>query len=156
MALRSSLLNVTYICCSSLLKILDGLDLEVRTGHTVALVGPSGCGKSTIVQLIQRFYDPTKGKVRSNTTNTTYSTTNTTVLRPYQGKGTIFFTYHTIVQLIQRFYDPTKGKVRSFFTYHTIVQLIYSTTYNNYLFLSFFHFITSSFTLLNNSVTVRF
>ena len=34
-------------------KILDGLDLDVDVGKTVALVGPSGCGKSTCIQLIQ-------------------------------------------------------------------------------------------------------
>ena len=44
-------------------KILNGLDLEVETGKTVALVGPSGCGKSTCIQLIQRFYDPDQGQV---------------------------------------------------------------------------------------------
>ena len=37
-------------------KILNGLDLEVDPGKTIALVGPSGCGKSTCIQLIQRFY----------------------------------------------------------------------------------------------------
>ena len=44
-------------------KILQGLDLEIDCGKTVALVGPSGCGKSTCVQLIQRFYDPDEGVV---------------------------------------------------------------------------------------------
>ena len=43
-------------------KILDGLDLNVDVGKTVALVGPSGCGKSTCIQLIQRFYDPDRGQ----------------------------------------------------------------------------------------------
>ena len=43
-------------------KILDGLDLDVDVGKTVALVGPSGCGKSTCIQLIQRFYDPDRGQ----------------------------------------------------------------------------------------------
>ena len=32
-------------------------------GQTVALVGSSGCGKSTITQLIQRFYDPSGGRI---------------------------------------------------------------------------------------------
>ncbi|XP_048246672.1 ATP-dependent translocase ABCB1-like isoform X4 [Haliotis rufescens] len=44
-------------------KVLNGLNLEVRQGQTVALVGASGCGKSTTVQLIQRFYDPSSGSV---------------------------------------------------------------------------------------------
>jgi len=37
--------------------------LKIKCGETVALVGLSGCGKSTIIQLIQRFYDPTSGHV---------------------------------------------------------------------------------------------
>jgi ATP-binding cassette subfamily B protein len=42
---------------------LDRIDLHVRPGETVALVGPSGAGKSTIIQLLQRFYDPTGGRI---------------------------------------------------------------------------------------------
>ncbi|XP_060595692.1 ATP-dependent translocase ABCB1-like [Ruditapes philippinarum] len=44
-------------------KVLQGVDLEIRRGQTVALVGSSGCGKSTIVQLVQRFYDPEQGSI---------------------------------------------------------------------------------------------
>lgn len=44
-------------------KILNGLDLEVLQGQTVALVGHSGCGKSTCVQLLQRYYDPDEGTI---------------------------------------------------------------------------------------------
>ena len=39
--------------------------MKVPVGKSVALVGPSGCGKSTVVQLLQRFYDPTGGEVCS-------------------------------------------------------------------------------------------
>ncbi len=43
---------------------LEGFNLSVKAGETVALVGPSGAGKSTIFQLAQRFYDPQAGAVR--------------------------------------------------------------------------------------------
>uniref|UniRef100_A0A4W6C946 ATP-binding cassette, sub-family B (MDR/TAP), member 4 n=1 Tax=Lates calcarifer TaxID=8187 RepID=A0A4W6C946_LATCA len=45
------------------LPILQGLNLKVRKGETLALVGSSGCGKSTIIQLLERFYDPRDGRV---------------------------------------------------------------------------------------------
>ncbi|XP_003701514.2 multi drug resistance 49 isoform X1 [Megachile rotundata] len=44
-------------------KVLQGLNLKINRGETVALVGGSGCGKSTCLQLIQRLYDPLKGQV---------------------------------------------------------------------------------------------
>jgi ABC-type multidrug transport system fused ATPase/permease subunit len=43
--------------------VLDGVDLHVRAGETVALVGMSGGGKSSLVSLIPRFYDVTGGRV---------------------------------------------------------------------------------------------
>ncbi|HEX6939046.1 MAG TPA: ABC transporter ATP-binding protein [Longimicrobiales bacterium] len=43
--------------------VLEGIDLEVRTGQVVALVGPSGSGKTTLVDLVARFYDPTAGRI---------------------------------------------------------------------------------------------
>ena len=44
-------------------KALDGIDLHVPAGQTVALVGSTGAGKSTFAKLAARFYDPTEGRV---------------------------------------------------------------------------------------------
>uniref|UniRef100_A0A4W5JYI3 ATP binding cassette subfamily B member 4 n=1 Tax=Hucho hucho TaxID=62062 RepID=A0A4W5JYI3_9TELE len=45
------------------LAVLQGLELKVQKGQTLALVGSSGCGKSTTIQLLERFYDPLQGTV---------------------------------------------------------------------------------------------
>jgi ATP-binding cassette subfamily B protein len=42
---------------------VDGLNLTVRAGETLALVGPSGAGKSTVYDLLLRFYDPAEGSI---------------------------------------------------------------------------------------------
>lgn len=44
-------------------KVLDGIDLHVNPGRTIALVGPSGGGKTTICSLLPRFYDVTSGRI---------------------------------------------------------------------------------------------
>jgi ATP-binding cassette, subfamily B, bacterial len=43
---------------------LDGFDLRMAPGETVAIVGPSGAGKTTVFNLLLRFYDPESGAVR--------------------------------------------------------------------------------------------
>ncbi|CAO0789626.1 unnamed protein product [Mucor circinelloides] len=43
--------------------ILNGLNLKIQSGLTVAFVGSSGSGKSTCIQLLQRFYDASEGSV---------------------------------------------------------------------------------------------
>ena len=42
---------------------LNGLNLTIQPGESVALVGPSGAGKSTVFELILRFYDPASGTI---------------------------------------------------------------------------------------------
>ncbi|WP_144475292.1 ABC transporter ATP-binding protein [Cytobacillus oceanisediminis] len=43
--------------------VLEGIDLEINHGETVAFVGPSGAGKTTICSLIPRFYDVNSGTI---------------------------------------------------------------------------------------------
>lgn len=43
--------------------VLEGINMEVEPGQTVALLGATGSGKSTIIQLIPRFYDVTGGRI---------------------------------------------------------------------------------------------
>ncbi|EIE81858.1 hypothetical protein RO3G_06563 [Rhizopus delemar RA 99-880] len=44
--------------------IFDGeFNLKCKANQTIALVGPSGCGKSTTIGMLQRWYDPSDGKV---------------------------------------------------------------------------------------------
>lgn len=61
--------NVIYdkVCFSYPIRpnanILNDFNLDDFKGKTVALVGLSGCGKSTVIQLLERFYDWTSGKI---------------------------------------------------------------------------------------------
>lgn len=43
--------------------VLEDVTLRIEPGQTVALCGPSGSGKSTVLNLLLRFYDPTRGQV---------------------------------------------------------------------------------------------
>ncbi|KAF4968346.1 hypothetical protein FSARC_4292 [Fusarium sarcochroum] len=44
-------------------RVLSGLSMDINPSQFVAVVGPSGCGKSTLVSLLERYYDPTSGRI---------------------------------------------------------------------------------------------
>ncbi|MGE3779311.1 MAG: peptidase domain-containing ABC transporter, partial [Pirellulaceae bacterium] len=44
-------------------KVLDGVNLRIPAGATVAIVGESGCGKSTLLKLLTRLHDPVQGQI---------------------------------------------------------------------------------------------
>ena len=50
-------------------KVLDRINLKANKGEFIALVGDSGGGKSSLVNMIVRFYDPTKGSIKINGTD---------------------------------------------------------------------------------------
>lgn len=49
--------------------VLSDINIEIRSGETVAVLGATGSGKSSLVNLISRFYDPTEGKISINGTD---------------------------------------------------------------------------------------
>jgi ATP-binding cassette subfamily B protein len=56
--------NVSFAYPSNLNKLaLKNFNLNIKSGHTIALVGPSGAGKSTIFQMLLRFYNIQRGAV---------------------------------------------------------------------------------------------
>ncbi|KAF6134426.1 hypothetical protein GIB67_030629 [Kingdonia uniflora] len=54
--------DFTYPSRPDMPVFLD-ISIRARAGKTLALVGPSGCGKSSVISLVQRFYEPTSGRV---------------------------------------------------------------------------------------------
>ncbi len=55
--------GVSFVYPGTDRPVLDGLDLWIPTGSSVALVGENGAGKTTLIKLLCRFYDPTGGRI---------------------------------------------------------------------------------------------
>jgi peptide/nickel transport system ATP-binding protein len=47
----------------AILKAVDGVSFEIKSGETLSLVGESGCGKSTVARLLCGLYTPTRGEI---------------------------------------------------------------------------------------------
>ena len=60
---RIELRDVDFSYSGTEANALNGIDLTIEPGETVALVGQTGAGKSTLVKLVARFYDVTGGAV---------------------------------------------------------------------------------------------
>ena len=62
-------LNLSFKYKNSTKFVLKRINLEIFHGERVALIGHSGSGKSTLMNLIPRFFDPTKGSIEIGGTN---------------------------------------------------------------------------------------
>ena len=61
--LRTRGLEKEYGQGAGLVRALDGIELEVASGETLAVMGPSGCGKSTLLHLLGGLERPSAGEV---------------------------------------------------------------------------------------------
>jgi putative ABC transport system ATP-binding protein len=61
--LRARGLCKAYGKDDGLVRAVDGVDLEIPAGRTVAVMGPSGCGKSTLLHLLGGLDRPTAGEI---------------------------------------------------------------------------------------------
>lgn len=79
--------------------ILEGLDLRVRPGETLAILGPSGSGKSTLLNLIGTLDVPTSGAIRLDGVDVT--TLKDQALADYRARriGFVFQDHHLLPQL---------------------------------------------------------
>jgi ATP-binding cassette subfamily B protein len=55
--------NVSFTYPNSAIPTLKGISFNVSKGQTLGIIGANGAGKSTIIELMQRFYDCTKGSI---------------------------------------------------------------------------------------------
>jgi len=61
--------DVSFSYGSSAQPVLDGLDLTIPAGSSLAIVGVNGAGKTTLVKLLCRLYDPTSGAIEVDGTD---------------------------------------------------------------------------------------
>jgi len=87
--------NVTFSYLSGS-EVLQDVNFKISTGETVAIVGKTGAGKSTIASLINRFYDPQKGRIlignqdlRDITLDSLHSKVSLVAQEPYLFDGTV-------------------------------------------------------------------
>jgi peptide/nickel transport system ATP-binding protein len=71
------------------LRAVDGIDLEIPRGQTLALVGESGCGKSTVARSLLRLVEPQAGSAHFDGVD--LLTLSKPALRPYRSKLQIVF-----------------------------------------------------------------
>lgn len=78
------------------LQVLRGINLEVKTGETLAVVGPSGAGKSTLLHIMGSLDKPTSGKVLLDNTDLYKLSDNKRAWIRNNKVGFVFQFYHLL------------------------------------------------------------
>jgi ABC-type multidrug transport system fused ATPase/permease subunit len=58
--------NVSFAYPTTGVQVLEGFDLAIAAGTSLAIVGPNGAGKTTLAKLLCRLYDPQEGAIRAD------------------------------------------------------------------------------------------
>jgi NitT/TauT family transport system ATP-binding protein len=62
--LRFENVHVDFPTANGPMRVVDGVDLDVRQGEFVSIIGPSGCGKTTLLRAVADLEKPTSGSIR--------------------------------------------------------------------------------------------
>ncbi|RXW24949.1 hypothetical protein EST38_g903 [Candolleomyces aberdarensis] len=94
--------------------ILNGFDLEIKAGETVAIVGESGGGKSSIQSLLMRYYDPVDGRISFDDKDIReFSTTSWRNIIGFVPQDPVLFTGTIASNIAYGNPDATRGEIEA-------------------------------------------
>jgi ABC-type lipoprotein export system ATPase subunit len=85
-----------------LVRAVDGVDLDIERGETVAIMGPSGCGKSTVLHLLSGLDQPTEGEISLHGTRLDTMGERQLARLRRSDVGIVFQAFHLIDELTAR------------------------------------------------------
>jgi ABC-type lipoprotein export system ATPase subunit len=97
--LRTRGLSKDYGRDASLVHAVDGVDLTVAPGETVAIMGPSGCGKSTLLYLLGGLDRPTTGEIWLDGQDITRMSERALARLRREAVGFVFQAFHLMDEL---------------------------------------------------------
>src|SRR5271154_5291966 len=98
-AIRADNLCRHYVMGDTVVKALDGVSLEVRSGERVSLVGASGSGKSTLLHLIAGLDRPTSGTLETQGHNLAGMSPEELAVHRRSTVGMIFQAFHLLPRM---------------------------------------------------------